>query len=218
MRPWQHARSSAMRSNRCWTDDVAVHEFLDSTKISCADQRHRIVLHHIDLGAELARRAFPEREDVADIVELHVVEDLNAAWSVSDWLSRCDTTNLPRPFNRRIDAGREGVIEIIGKRLHPLTLPALADVYDLLTLPGRFFSSAPYAAWSLLMNAAGPSVVQRILGGPYALEDQNELVVVDHGWMAEAIIFALYGRIPDLREVVDCCNTRKRTETIDQLV
>lgn len=68
MRPWQHAKASAAREGRLWTDDLAIHEFVDSTKASLADLRHRMVLHNDDLCPTLAARAFaalPQAERVA---------------------------------------------------------------------------------------------------------------------------------------------------------
>jgi hypothetical protein len=45
MRPYLHAISSASQRGGHWQDYLAVHEFLDSTKASCPDIRHRMILH-----------------------------------------------------------------------------------------------------------------------------------------------------------------------------
>jgi hypothetical protein len=187
-----------------------VHEFLDITKGSCADRRHRMVLHHSDLGTEIARRAFPHHRAIESVVEQHIVEDLGFLCRFADWLDRCDRHLMPTPFPRRLDAGREGVVGMIGRRLHPRVRPAVAQVFDLLTTPGRFFDTDPEVAWCVLMNAAGPVIVNRVLGGPHELVDEEGSSVIDFGWIAEAVIFTLYGRIADLGEIVRACRSEPR--------
>jgi len=116
MRPWQHARSSA---GQRWIDDLPVHEFLDSTKASCSDRRHRIVLHHTDLGAEITARAFPERTDIAGIVRSHVREDLGRESDFGDWVTLIDPSRMPRPIPQRLRQGWEHIARIICARLSP---------------------------------------------------------------------------------------------------
>jgi hypothetical protein len=59
MRPYQHARSSTAQSGRKWVEDLPIHALIDSTKAAFPDLRHRMILHSVDLGGELAARAFP---------------------------------------------------------------------------------------------------------------------------------------------------------------
>ena len=209
MRPWQHAKSSAGKGG-CWQADLPVHEFLDSTKASCADRRHRAVLHHVDLGAALAARAFPNRTDIGGIVARHVVEDLGAAATLWDWFDCCDVARLPSPMSRRLSSGQTGVVDLVCGRLHPSLHDAVEDVADLLFLPGHFVPTHPDKALAILMNAAGPMIVRRILGPPAERVIDGQTRTIDWGWIAEAVIFTSYGRIMDLCDVVRCWSAEPR--------
>ena len=99
MRPWQHAfasearrsgATSLRRAESDWRDFLPVHELLDLSKTGCADRRHRIMLHHCDMGAVIAECAFPERADCSAIVRQHVEEDLGFEAKLSDWLAGLD--------------------------------------------------------------------------------------------------------------------------------
>lgn len=200
MRPHQHARSSA-RGARPWRDDLAVHEFLDVTKFACADRRHRAVLHHLDLGGEIAARAFPERHDIAAIVQQHVVEDLGHPVRFVEWFQLCDVARLPAPVQRRVANGPKGVARLVARRLPPSARTSIEQVCELLFLPLRYLPVESDRALPLLMNCAGPMIVRHMMGPPAELTDGT---IVDYGWIAEAAIFTAFGRIPDLGEVVRC--------------
>ena len=205
MRPWQHAASSAGSAGRPWDDDLDIHEFLDMTKACCADRRHRLALHSVDLGAELAARAFPDRPDARAVAVRHVVEDLGRPATVADWLAGCDPRRLPLPLHRRLLAGKAGVVELVVNRLDPSCRPAVSEVYDLLTLPVALVPRMPELGYSVLMNAFGPALVRRLLGRPRVLAHERGKIMLDYAWIAEALAFAMFGRIPDLGEVARAC-------------
>jgi hypothetical protein len=205
MRPWQHALSSSRKTARPWTDDLPVHEFMDMTKASYADSRHRMVLHNVDLGVELAERAFPGRGDVRGIALQHVIEDLGCPYTLREWLERCDVKMFPHPFQRRLDAGKDGVIELVAAKQHPCARAAVEEVYDILALPLKYAPDYSSLGYCVLMNTAGPPIVRRICGAPQELEHAHGRCIVDMAWIAEALIFTMFGRIPELSEVVRCC-------------
>lgn len=199
MRPWQHARSSA-KSIRKWEDDLPLHEFIDATKFACAERGHRAVLHHVDLGTEVAARAFPERSDVPRIVRQHVVEDLGTPAALADWFDLCNAPELPTPIDRRVQGGAKGVANLVAPRLSNSAHGAVLDVCELLFLPNRYLPEHEQTALALFMNSVGPMLVRRIFGPPSAVGD----TIVDHAWIAEAVIFTVFGRIPDLGEITRC--------------
>jgi len=205
MRPWQHSRSSA---GPIWTNDLPVHEFLDSTKASCADRRHRVVLHHTDLGAEIASRAFPGRTDISAIVKRHVCEDFGRESSFDDWVGLIDQDRLPKPIPMRLEQGWDYIARIIGGRLTPADVAPVKSVIEFLRLPEKFSDIAPSAVLAVTMNASALGIVRNVFGPPRQLNGSNE--IVDYGFIAEAVIFTTFGRIPDLREVVDAV-TREPT-------
>lgn len=204
MRPWQHAVSSA-RGLRPWQQDLEIHEFLDSTKLACPERRHRLVLHSVDLGLALAQKAFPGRPDVASIVRQHVEEDLGLPATVGRWLEVCDPERMPRPLPRRIAVGRGGVITLVAGRIHPSCEAAVGEVYDLLTLPARLAPDHHGLTYAVLMNGFGPGLARRLFGPPQRIDHAQGQTTLDWAWVAEAIIFTMYGRIPELGEVVRCC-------------
>jgi hypothetical protein len=201
VRPWQHAFSSGGDD---WADALAVHEFLDMSKAGCADRRHRIVLHHVDLGAALALQAFPDRADVSALVRRHVEEDLGRPATLADWLDGTDPARLPQPVARRLAGGEEAVCALVANRLHPGQARAVARVAAVLFAPRALYPADPDRALAVLMHSIGPAIVRRLLGPPVAEAVEGKRVVTDWGWIAEALIMACYGRIPDLAEITRC--------------
>ena len=204
MRPWQHAVSTG-RSGRPWELDLEIHEFLDMTKAACADRRHRLVLHSVDFGLAVTRLAFQDRSDVDAIVRCHVIEDLGAPVTLSEWLAGCAPDQMPRPLRRRLAVGKAGIVALVGGRLHPACHASIDRVYDFLTLPVQFAPDHPAAAYAVLMNSFGPALARRIFGPPRRIDHALGQATVDWAWIAEAIVYTMIGRIPDLGEIVRAC-------------
>jgi hypothetical protein len=95
MHTMYHAKSSVHKWGGELEDYLPVHEFLDQSKVSMADVRHRAVLHHT-LGTRLAEQALgvyitnSDGRDVPvrEIAERHIIEDLGFLPTVQDWM-RC---------------------------------------------------------------------------------------------------------------------------------
>lgn len=197
MQPWRHAKSSARRFGGAWQDYLDIHEFVDFAKTACVDLRHRIVLHNTDLGVALAERAFPGRAHCAEIVLRHIEEDVGRAPALDEWMRTADRPPLsPRPPALAVLA--RAAAETIGL---DDTAP-VDEVLNVLCLPARLCSTSPSARF-LLMNSFGPPLVRRLLGPARAVErsDGSE-VVFDPSWVAEGMIFAHFGRIPSLGEML----------------
>lgn len=201
MRPYQHALSGNSKGLPDWEDQLSIHEFLDSTKYCCADRRHRVVLHHADLGAAIAERVFPDRSDVQQIVEQHLREDLGHVVRLADWWDRCQAGHLPQPIHRRVKDGPDGIARYVAGRQPGVLEPSITEVCRFLFSPLEFLSHDAHLALPILMNAAGPMIVRRVFGPPRKLDGTR---FVDFGWIAEAAIFTAFGRVPDLGEVVRC--------------
>lgn len=209
MRPWQHSFSTLGdgfpgQSER-WGDLIALHEFLDISKIACAHRYHRIVLHHVDLGAWVAEQAFPDIAQVQKVVAQHVREDLGAEVSLADWIHGVDSTRVPQPIERRIAGGPEGIAQMVSGRLpdHPHLREAALTTANFLFRPLAMHPGNGNPALCILMNPVGIAIVRRVFGPPKIEFINGERIVIDWGWLAEATVMASYGRIPDLREVVE---------------
>jgi len=68
------------------------------------------------------------------------------------------------------------------------------------------------AALCILMNPVGIAIVRRVFGPPKIEFNNGERTVIDWGWLAEATVMASYGRIPDLREIVDAVVSEPKPE------
>jgi hypothetical protein len=203
MRPFHHARASAARSGRHWSDDLEIHEFLDSSKVAFADLRHRMLLHSTDLGGTLAARAFPSRADVREVVSRHVLEDLGEARTLGDWLRHCNCARLPRPHPRSLPINETELLGAEQQRQGLADAEGPRAVLEILRLPTMLAPEFGDSAWCILGNAFGPGLVRRVLGPPVEVIGRNGTpIVFDPAWCAEAIIHHLFRAIPDVRSVV----------------
>ena len=92
MKPLQHAQISAKTYGGVWSDYIRIHNFLDSSKATCAHYKHRFLLHHAE-GIELAARLFGERIENSEsqtvstrrILTDHLIEDVGSIVSIEDW-------------------------------------------------------------------------------------------------------------------------------------
>lgn len=92
MKPLQHAQISAKTYGGSWTDYSEVHNFLDSSKATCAHFKHRFLLYHAE-GIEFGVRIFGETLKKSENQEIqvrqlltdHLIEDVGRVVSVEDW-------------------------------------------------------------------------------------------------------------------------------------
>lgn len=83
MKPLVHARISAKKFGGVAEDYLAIHDFMDCTKMALPDVRHRMVLHN-SVGCFIAEKVFGhtitnsenKTVHVRDVAEAHVIEDL----------------------------------------------------------------------------------------------------------------------------------------------
>ncbi|MCK7614603.1 hypothetical protein [Roseibium sediminicola] len=129
---------------------------------------------------------------------------MGASYTVDDWFEHIDLDDLPTALPRRLLVGIEGVTQMISQPLPQPMHSAVSEVVEFLFLPSRFAAAPIEKTLSILMNSMGLYLVRQVFGPPVEVRDRNsgESCVVDYGWITEAVIFAMYGRIPDLREVV----------------
>jgi hypothetical protein len=92
MKPLQHAQISAKTYGGVWSDYIEIHNFLDSSKATCAHFKHRFLLHHTE-GIELAAQLFGEQIENSEkqivstrrILTDHLIEDVGSIVSIEDW-------------------------------------------------------------------------------------------------------------------------------------
>jgi hypothetical protein len=190
--------NSAARFGGKWQDYLAVHEFLDSTKSCCADPRHRMILHSVDLGSALAKMAFPDRGDTDDLVRQHVVEDLGIARNLSEWLGHCRRARLPRIHPDALPIDVECIIAEQSARLGDAASDCVRRVCELLTIPMAFAPDFGPQSLCILANSFGPALVRRVIGPPKEFDG----ALFDPALCAERIIFRLYHAVPPMTAIV----------------
>lgn len=93
MKPFLHARGSVSRWGGKPEDYMAIHDFIDSSKMAMPDMRHRAALHNA-FGCFVVERVFGHtivnsdgREvSTRDVAEKHIIEDLGFLPSLEDFL------------------------------------------------------------------------------------------------------------------------------------
>lgn len=98
MNSWNHAQSAARKWGGTPQDYIEIEEFIDSSKVSLGDVRHRSLYHHTE-GVWLCQRIFGRTITVTKknghgtvevpvrlIAERHIQEDLGWLPSPADYL------------------------------------------------------------------------------------------------------------------------------------
>ena len=95
MKPHLHARISVKTHGGKLEDYMAIHEFIDHSKSSVADVRHRAMLHSAwgiylvgQVFGELMTNSEGKLVAVRDIAEEHVLQDLGFIPTMQDWLEK----------------------------------------------------------------------------------------------------------------------------------
>lgn len=94
MKPHHHARLSVKAHGGKIDDYMAIHEFIDSSKISVPDVRHRAMLHS-SWGIYLVARVFGDLitnsdgklVSTRDVAEEHILQDLGFIPTMEKWLN-----------------------------------------------------------------------------------------------------------------------------------
>lgn len=92
-KPFIHAKSSARKYGGKYEDYIDIHDFIDSSKASLADVRHRALLHS-SFGCFVVEQVFGavrtnsdgKEYSTRDVAEDHCMEDLGFIPSVETWL------------------------------------------------------------------------------------------------------------------------------------
>lgn len=93
MKPYLHGKVSAKRFGGKPEDYQAIHDFIDSSKATFPDMRHRAILHSA-FGIYITERVFGinitnsdgKLVSVRDIAEQHVIDDMGRIPTTQDYL------------------------------------------------------------------------------------------------------------------------------------
>jgi uncharacterized protein DUF6915 len=93
MKPYLHALVSVKKWGGVPEDTLPIHDFLDSSKQSFADMRHRAILHS-SFGCYIVERVFGHNLTLStgklvstrDVAEQHILDDMGRIPSLDDYL------------------------------------------------------------------------------------------------------------------------------------
>ena len=126
MKPLQHARITAHRYGGEWQDWIALHDWIDRSKMIFPSMQHRMFLHS-DFGEWLTLQASIAAADgtvvaTRDLFRDHQVEDVGRVVPLAEWLREIDAEYWQRrhPPPRRWAAIREASAQGLAARFERL--------------------------------------------------------------------------------------------------
>jgi len=93
MKPYLHALVSVKKWGGCPEEYLQIHDFIDSSKSTFPDMRHRAILHS-SFGCYIVEKVFGHNLMLAsgklvstrDVAEQHIIEDMGTIPTVEDYL------------------------------------------------------------------------------------------------------------------------------------
>ena len=208
MKPLQHARITSHRYGGEWQDWIAIHDWIDRSKMIFPSMQHRMFLHS-DFGEWLTVRIHGENIKAADGMVIttrdlfrdHQVEDLGRIVSLSEWLRE---TN-PEYWKRRRQPPRQlmQIREEPAKGLAarwggtPDDYLALVEFFD---KPRKFAPDNSDAADLITHNSFGIFLAEELFGTTITLSGKtrsgNQPQFISTRSAAEDLVYARIGSIP----------------------
>jgi len=178
MKPLQHARITAHRYGGGWQDWIAIHDWIDRSKMIFPSMQHRMLLHS-DFGVWLAVRIHGEKigaEDgtvisTRDLFRDHQMEDLGRLVILAEWLREIEADYWARRRRppRQLEQIREEPAKGLAARWGgvPADYLALIDFFD---KPSEFAPENPDAAM-ITHNSFGIFLAEELLGTAITLTE-----------------------------------------------
>lgn len=208
MKPLQHARITARRYGGRWQDWIAIHDWIDRSKMIFPSMQHRMFLHS-DFGEWLTVKIHGETlkttdETVVstrDLFRDHQIEDLGRVVSLAEWLREIDTVYWMRrrqPPHQLRQISEEPAAELAARWGGvPEDYLALLDFFD---KPREFAPNTPDAADLITHNSFGIFLAEELLGTTIALSQTNKSrqrpQLISTRSAAEDLVYARIGSIP----------------------
>jgi Domain of unknown function (DUF6915) len=208
MKPLQHARITAHRYRGRWQDWIAIHDWIDRSKMIFPSMQHRMFLHS-DFGQWLAVRIHSESIkaengtviSTREVFHNHQVEDLGRIVTLSEWLREIDGDYWKRRRQppRHLEQIREEPARGLAARWGgiPGDYIALVEFFD---KPRKFAPDNPGAADLITHNSFGIYLVEELLGKTIALSGKDGSPqlprIISTRSAAEDLVYARIGSIP----------------------
>jgi uncharacterized protein DUF6915 len=208
MKPLQHARITAHRYGGGWQNWIAIHDWIDRSKMIFPSMQHRMLLHS-DFGEWLAVGIHGEKIGAEDgnfistryLFRDHQMEDLGRVVTLAEWLRDIDAGYWTRRRSppRQLEQIREEPAEGLAARWGgvPGNYLALIDFFD---KPYEFAPENPDAAAMITHNSFGIFLAEELLGMAITLTETRDSLqlpqIISTRSAAEDLVYARIGSIP----------------------
>jgi hypothetical protein len=208
MKPLQHARITAHRYGGEWQDWIAIHDWIDRSKVIFPSMQHRMFIHS-DFGEWLTVKIHGEAIgandgtviSTRDLFSDHQVEDLGRVVTLAEWLHEVDADYWTRRRKppRHLEQVKEEPAESLAARWGgvPDDYFPLIDFFD---KPCEFAPDNPAAAAMITHNSLGIFLAEELLGTVIPLTETNDLrqctQIISTRSASEDLVYARIGSIP----------------------
>ncbi|MBA3633315.1 MAG: hypothetical protein H0W58_11000 [Acidobacteria bacterium] len=212
MKPLQHAQISQKNYGGKWQDYIEVHNFLDSSKATCAHFKHRFLLHHaegIELGVRILGETLTNSEnkiiETRRLLTDHLIEDVGRIVSVEDWArdllpdENNSFYNLLAKKHRQIEGDEvTGENELFG--VFNLSEKDRAAVKNFLAFPLE--NSTHPAALLISHNSFAVFLAERIFGSALVKDNASQKQLIAVREVFERVIFLRMKAVYSPAEIV----------------
>lgn len=206
MKPLQHARITAHRYGGEWQDWIALHDWIDRSKMIFPSMQHRMFLHS-DFGEWLTLQIHGESITAADgtviatreLFRDHQVEDVGRVVPLAEWLREIDTEYWKRRCRPpvRLEPIRDEPAQGLAARWGgaPEDYQPLIAFFD---TPRAFAPEQAEAADLITHNSFGIFLAEELLGTTLSLSafGASPSSLISTRSAAEDLVYARLGFIP----------------------
>ena len=206
MKPLQHARITAHRYGGEWQDWIALHDWIDRSKMIFPSMQHRMFLHS-DFGEWLTLQIHGESITARDgtviatrtLFRDHQVEDMGRIVPLAEWLREIDAEywKRRRPPPRRLESIREAPAQGLAARWGgvPEDYQPLIAFFD---TPRAFAPEQAETADLITHNSFGIFLAEELLGTTLSLtaNGASPSSLISTRSAAEDLVYARLGFIP----------------------
>jgi hypothetical protein len=213
MKPLQHARITAHRYGGEWQDWIAIHDWIDRSKMIFPSMQHRMFLHSdfgewltVKIHGDSVRASDGAVVSTVDLFRDHQVEDLGRVVSLAEWLGEVDREYWGRRRQppRQLEPIRVDAAAGLAARWGgvPTDYFALIEFFD---KPCEFAPESPKAAAMITHNSFGIFLAEELFGTTLLLTHGNGQrlapSLVSTRAVAEDLVYARIGSIPPARHL-----------------
>lgn len=207
MKPLQHARITAHQYGGQWQDWIALHDWIDRSKMIFPSMQHRMFLHS-DFGEWLTLQIHGESITAAngtavatcELFHDHQVEDVGRVVPLAEWLREIDAEywKRRRPPPRRLESIRDEPAQGLAARWGgvPEDYQSLIAFFD---MPRAFAPEQAKAADLITHNSFGIFLAEELLGTTIKLSaggESSPSLCISTRSAAEDLVYARFGFIP----------------------